>query len=103
MATVHVVLSRVRSRGDTGGTLPVLESVPSGVDTVTSSGTSALSSLTAGDADVWNVTASGGAVWLKFGPGTPVAAADDGWLLLDGQSRDFAASTDAEKLAIKDV
>ncbi len=101
MATLHVVLSRVVSRADTGATLPTPESVEVDADTVTPSGTSQLSSLTAADQDVWIVTAMGGSAWLKFGAGEPVAASDDGWLIVDGQTRDFAASAAAEKLAYK--
>lgn len=101
MATLHVVLARVSSRADTGMTLPTPESVEVDSDTVTPSGTSAVSSLTAADQDVWIVTAMGGNAWLKFGPDTPVAVSDDGWLIIDGQTRDFAASAAAEKLAYK--
>lgn len=101
MATLHVVLARVVSRADTGMTLPVLESVEVAAETVTPTGTSALSTLTASDKDVWNITAFGGDYWLKFGPGEPEAGPGVGHLILSGQSKDFAASWDAEKLAHK--
>lgn len=101
MATLHVVLARVVSRADTGMTLPVLESVEVDAETVTPTGTSTLSSLTASDKDVWNITAFGGDYWLKFGTGTPEAESGAGYLILSGQTRDFAASTDSEKLAHK--
>ncbi len=99
MATLHINLCRVAGRADTGMTLPVPSSIAAGADTVTPSGTSAVSSLEASARDVWTVTAMGGNAWLKFGTGTPLAASDDGWLILDGQTRDFAAMTAGEKIA----
>lgn len=106
MATVHVVLANVGSRGDTGAALPVFDSAPVGVDTVTSSASSAAASVTAsgpGRGEVWHITPSGGDVWVNFGAGTPVAGADAGWLVLDGQPMDFAVSVAGEKVAIKDA
>lgn len=99
MATLHIVLARVAGRAQTGSTLPIPGSVPAGSDTVTPSGASAVSSLEAADRDVWTVTAMGGSAWLKFGTGTPVAASDNGWLIIDGQTRDFAAGVAGEKIA----
>lgn len=106
MARVHIVLSRVglNSRALTGSTMPVLDSAPIGSDTKTSSGGSTLSDISAGDTNAfWAVTADGGPVFLKFGVGTPVAASDDGWLLLSGQTLYFGVSTAGEKLAFKDA
>lgn len=103
MATIHVELSTVSARARTGATLPIPNSVEIDSDTVTSSGSSAVSTLTGGLGQVWTVTALDGPVWLKFGTGTPIAAAEDGRLLLEGDSRDYAVTTASEKLAIKDV
>jgi hypothetical protein len=102
MATIHVVLATVRGSGY-AGSLPIPASVTAGNDTVTSSGTSALSTLTGQPGQVWCVTAKDGDVWLKFGPGTPVAAAEEGWLLTAGNTRDLTVSDANEKLAIKDA
>lgn len=106
MATVHVCLAHVIARA-AGGPAPVVQSVPVGSDTVTSSGTSAQSSLTASPSGVagsqfWSVTATGGNVFVAFGS-DPTAAADAGWLVLDGQTREFSTSQTGEKIAIKDA
>lgn len=106
MATAHIVLQNTSARADTGGTLPIPDSAVVSVATLTSSGTSQLSGITAaGPAQglAWNVTASGGKLWVTMGAGTPVAASGAGWLVLDGQSRDFAVTVESEKLAIKDA
>ncbi len=106
-ATVHIVLSAVPNRDRTVGVftvpMPVALSVPLFSDTKTSSGTSAQSDITAPDANsFWSVTVTGGNVFVKFGS-NPTAASDDGWLILDGQTRDFAVSAASEKVAIKDA
>ena len=103
MATVHIVLSNVQSRALTGSTMPVADSVPTSVDTMTSTGTSAPSSITAAATGAfWSITATGGNVYAKFGS-NPTAVADEGWLILDGQTRDFAVTAASEKVAIKDA
>jgi hypothetical protein len=103
MATVHVTLSRVKGRASTGSTMPVQDSVEISADTMTSSGTSAQSSITAPDLDCfWSVTVTGGNVYVKFGA-NPTAVADAGYLLLDGDTRDFSPCAVSEKLAIKDA
>lgn len=102
MATIHVALATVRG-GGWAGSIPSLSSIPAGTDTVTSSGTSALSELTGTPGQIWVVAAKDGDVWIKFGTGTPVAAAEDGWLVPAGQTRDFTVTTPNEKLAIKDA
>ena len=103
MALVHVTLSRIDDRGDTGGSMPVITSVPEAADTVTSSGTSAQSSIVAAKADglFWSVTSKGD-IWVKFGA-NPTAAQDDGHLILAGQTRDFSVTAAGEKIAIKDA
>lgn len=106
MATVHVVLANVGARGDTGAALPVFDAAPIAVDTLTSSGTSQLSEITATGprrGEVWHITPMGGSVWVNIGAGTPVAGAEAGWLVLDGQPMDFAVSVAGEKVAIKDA
>lgn len=102
MATIHVVLATVRGSGYAGA-LPIPASITAGNDTLTSSGTSQLSDLTGQPGQIWCVTAKDGDVWLKFGTGTPVAAAEDGWLLTAGTTRDLTVTTANEKLAIKDA
>jgi hypothetical protein len=106
MATVHITLGRLR--GGNGREqiarpeAPVPDSVPIGSDTFSTSGTSTQSaSLEAPDTfSFWSVTATGGNVYVAFGD-DPVAAADFGWLILDGQTRDFGACEAGEKIAVK--
>lgn len=102
MATVHITQGQATARYITSS-LPVPNSVPYASDTMTSSGTSAKSSIVAsGAGNVWSITVLGGNIWVKFGT-NPTAAADDGWLILDGQTRDFGVTTDGEEVAIKDA
>lgn len=103
MATIHVALAVVQAKTFNGYGISVPDSVPVGKDTVTSTGTSGLAALTGEPGQVWIVTSLDGSVWLKFGPGTPVAAAEDGWLLPSGQSAAYAVTAASEKLAIKDA
>jgi hypothetical protein len=103
MATVHVTLSRVDDRGDTGGALPVITSVPTLVDTILSTAVSQKSTLAAPKADglVWSITALGN-VWIAFGA-DPTAAAEAGHLVAAGQTRDFSVTTAGETVAVKDA
>lgn len=103
MATLHIELSVVNARAITGATLPVADSADVGADTKTTSAVSQLSDLTGQLGQIWTVTATGGNVFLNFGAGTPVAASDDGRMILDGQTRDFAVSVANERLALKDA
>ncbi|MEP1292792.1 MAG: hypothetical protein ABJL56_19190, partial [Nitratireductor sp.] len=61
------------------------------------------SAAPAGDEGVrfWSITAVGGNVWIKFGA-APVAASGQDWLVLDGQTREFAA-TAGDKVAVIDA
>lgn len=105
MSTIHVVLCTVQARGLTGASMPIPDSAigAGNVDTVTSSGTSALASPSGQLGQFWSITAKGGDVYLKFGAGTPVAVTDEGWLVLAGTTREFAVSIASEKCAIKDA
>jgi hypothetical protein len=49
----------------------------------------------------WSVTASGGNVWVLFGS-NPTAVAESGYLILDGQTREFGAKS-SQKVAVIDV
>ena len=103
MATVHVTISRVDDRGDTGGALPLVTSVPEAAQTITSSGTSAASTIAAAKADglVWSVTATSN-VFVAFGA-SPTAVSGSGHLVLAGQTRDFSVTAAGEKIAVKDA
>lgn len=102
MATVQVVLCTIRGRSDPNHQVPVAPSAVDGSDTVTSSGSSALSTLSGALGQVWSITPLG-PVWVNFGTGTPVAGAEAGWLIPTGIPREFAVSADGEKVAIKDA
>ena len=102
MATIHITLSSISGLSATGLTMPVVNSVEVGADTVTSTSTSAQSSLEGQKGLFWTVSALDGNVWVKFGA-SPTAASDTGHLVGVGQSRDFAVTTTGEKIAIKDA
>lgn len=103
MAIVHVTLSRVDDRGDTGGSLPIITSVPVAVETLASSATSAASTISAPAADqlVWTVTALGN-VFVLFGA-SPTAVSGAGHLIPAGATRDFSVTASGEKIAVKDA
>lgn len=100
MALVHVTLANVQDRAQTGSTLPIPAAADDGADTLTSSGTSQLASLTAAEGQVW-VIATTGNIWVKFGSGTPLAATDSGFMLTAGVHH-FGADA-SQKVAIKDA
>jgi hypothetical protein len=104
MATVHIVIAEVENRAErSGATIPVIKSIPKSVETITTTVTSQPSTIeTVESDDFWSVTATGGNVWIEFGI-TPVAAPGRGWLILNGETREFSASMVGEKLAIRDV
>lgn len=103
MATVHTTLNSVRGTS-LGAVTPVAGSIELSAETLTSSSTSGVGTLTAPSlGTVWTVTPADGNVWVKFGTGTPVAASGTGHLCLAGQSRDFATTIVGEKIAIKDA
>lgn len=106
MATVHVVLAQASGRSSTGATQPVINSVEYAADTMEPSATSAQSAAVAPASGwenlFWSITASGGNVYAQFGS-DPTAMAKTGWLILDGQTREFAVSAARETVAIKDA
>ncbi|MCA0000967.1 MULTISPECIES: hypothetical protein [unclassified Mesorhizobium] len=106
MATVAITLGSIAQR--TYNDAPVYASVALGSQALASSGASQQSTVVSAAPDlidktfpVWSITASGGKVWVKFGA-NPTASAGDGWLILDGQTRDFGAAMTAEKVAVID-
>lgn len=108
MATVHITVGQVTGVSTAGASMPVARSVPISADTMTSSGTSAQSSITAStgslsrQAAFWSITVTGGNVFVAFGP-DPTAASDTGHLLIDGTTRDFAVTASSEKIAVIDA
>lgn len=109
MATVQVTIAYSKGRSSGGAPLPVLQSVEAVAKTATTSGTSAVvSGLTVTQAmldlgAIWVVTAKNGDVYVEFGTGSPTAAADYGFLVMTGSTREFAATTVGEVIAMKDA
>jgi hypothetical protein len=104
MATVHIALCNVTANARiVTSTMPVPESVTAASDTMTSSGTSQQSSAVASRVgQFWSVTVAGGDVFVLFGA-DPTAVSDAGFLVLDGQTREFSVTAAGEKVAIKDA
>jgi hypothetical protein len=95
MATVDIALAAAQSVGRSGGTMPVIDAIPIDTDLISSSGSSVQSdfAVPAGAAGLfWVITVTGGNVRVKFNDNpTAVAAEDGGWLVLNGQTREFGA------------
>jgi hypothetical protein len=92
VALINIVLGNILE-GATQGLAIVPTSRPSSAEGLSSSEVSKTSIQTAPTnkgQQFWSVTATGGDVWLKFAA-APVAAAGSDWLLLAGQTREWAA------------
>lgn len=101
MAKVHINLARSGSRADTGSTLQLANAGPVVAKTIESSGVSQDPGLVAEAGQIWTVTVSGGPIWATFA-NAPVAQADAGWMLGDGETRSFAAAA-GQRIAVRDV
>ncbi|MGB3830908.1 MAG: hypothetical protein WA975_03480 [Mesorhizobium sp.] len=106
MATLSVVIAQTYNP-KRGYRDPVPAATPFAAEKITTSGTSQKSTI--GSTGVygafgsyWILTASGGDMWVKFGT-DPTAAAGSQWLILDGQTREFAVDADAQKVAVIDA
>ena len=91
MAT-HITFSRSMERS-----APVLAGVPESAQTVTASGTSAQSIITARSGNVCTISTDV-AIFVAFGV-APVAASGSGHLIQEGQARDFGHMVDGWKVA----
>jgi len=104
MATVHITLNGISNSGNafTGVTQPVLDAIPAGKETITSSGTSQATTLAAANEfQFFEIVATGGNVWIKAGT-APTAAESDDRLVLDGERVHLAAKT-GHKIAVIDA
>lgn len=106
MATVGIALSAVSNTASSGlnAVMPVADANAAASAAVTSSGTSQSPSVTTpsdGKQYYWIITASGGNVWVTFGS-NPTAVAGTTYLIVDGTTRDFAASA-GQKCAVIDA
>ena len=97
MATLHLVFARA---GDSG--IEVMPAKPRVAETITTSGTSQQSNISAETGDFAAVTVTGGNVWLRFGA-SPPAASGGGWLLADGDTIYLGGLTLGDKLAVIDA
>lgn len=91
MATVNIVLTSARTKQTGGDLMPVADAEYAAQADITSSGSSQQANITASNnQQAWVITAAGGNVRVAFGA-NPTAAAGAGWLIVDGQTRDFGA------------
>jgi hypothetical protein len=106
MATLSVVIAQTFNP-KRGYKDPVPAATPFAAEEITTSETSQQSGVyNAGVygsyGSYWVLTVTGGNVWVKFGS-DPTAAAGDQWLILDGQTREFAVDAEGQKLAVIDA
>lgn len=107
MATVHIAIGYSKANDARGFRIPLRQSLVSRSVVMTSSGTSAQSSLTATQAEInqwglWIVTVSGGAIDVTCGE-NPTAVNTNSHRVLDGQVLELGISAVGEKIAIKDA
>lgn len=103
MAKVRFVIAQ-RSMAPSVPPISAAEIISSGQ--ITSSASSQDSGLTATyetGTNYWSITASGGDVSVLFGATLPTATAATGWLITDGQTREFLISPNALKCAVIDA
>lgn len=97
MATVQITFGAAMD-----GIAPVVAAVPRAAEDITSSGTSQASAITAQRGEKCQITASGGAIWVKFGS-APTASAGNDHLITDGSTREFGFLETGWKVALIDV
>lgn len=101
MATVHIALVTVPI-GSRAGITMLPDAEPYAQQDITSSGSSQATTIAcpsgAEGLYAWSVTSYGGAVRLTAGA-APTATAATGWIVPDGQTREFAAKG-GQKLAV---
>lgn len=103
MATVTIVLGKATSKfGENNDPMPIPNAAYDEQQDITSSAASQPTTIVADDKrQYWSVTASGGNVRVVAGA-APTATATTGWLVIDGQTREFGAVL-GQKLAIIDA
>lgn len=95
MATAHVTFNRTY---DVGGQA-LAAYAPSAAQTITTSGTSQQTTITAGYLDVATITVTGGAVFIAVGT-NPTAASGAGYLIPDGGRLELAGLPASAKVAV---
>jgi hypothetical protein len=72
--------------------LPIVQAIPEpATQFINSTATSTATTGASGNGGVCTVTVTGNDVWVAFGA-SPVAAPNTHWLVLAGQTRDFAVT-----------
>lgn len=104
MATVNIVFGR-QGPLKHGTRQPVIDSNVIASEVLVSAAVSAQSVNSSGpnkNVDVCQITATGGNVWVKFGTTGVVAAPGDAFLVLSGQTREFAIQQNDVFVAVID-
>lgn len=103
MSTVHITLSTLTGRATNYEFVPVPASTPKLAETLTTSATTATSTIAAPALDLfWSVTARDADLWVAFGA-TPDPSAGLRHLVLAGTTRDYAVTKAGEKFAAKEA
>ena len=84
------------------GDAPVIAAVPRASEALTTSGTSAATTITAEIGDVVNVRAVGGGIWVTAGA-APTAAEGTHWFIPDGGFVEFGMMQAGWKIAAIDA
>lgn len=97
MATLHVAFGKPGE-----GALMLMPASPSAAQTITTSGISQASTITATNGDTACVKVSGGRVFIAFGA-SPTAASNSGYMLNDGDADYFCNLKAGDKIAVIDA
>ena len=97
MATAHI-----RFGGVMGGGAPVYAPIPNDKQTVTTSATSAATTIASRGGDYARIVANGGPVCFAVGQ-APLAIAGSGDIILNGSSIDIGPLSIGDKIAVIDA
>lgn len=97
MATVHITFRQAMD-----GVAPVVAAVPRAKESITSSGASQASTITAQRGEKCQITVSGGDVYVAFGA-SPTASAGNDDLISAGSTREFGFLETGWKVALIDA
>lgn len=103
MAVVDIKLAAVVNRSIYNSPAPAIDALYADTDLITTSGSSTQADFTVpaeASGYFWIITVTGGNIRALFGSNPTAAANEDGgWLILDGQTRVFTASS-GQKVAV---
>lgn len=99
MSTIHVRFGEAMGAG-----APVYAPLPRASESVTSSATSAATTIEAQGGDFASVSAVDGSVYMTIGSSpTALASGANMHVVLSGQTKDFGPLKDGDKVAVIDV